>query len=160
MKSKHFFTLLLAIILVFSLSACGEGKNGSDTDKSDVEGNAEAASAPQNGEYDGSSFGIDLTSTEVQQMSDQRATQEKLSETLNDWCEGLGRSEKISSRTYKDFVDYIGCDATEYYYDKDMSARVYAWRAEDNDTAKFGLWVVEVGGEWKASAIGTTNLMA
>ena len=109
----------------------------------------------------GLSYGIDLTSTEVQQMSEKRAAKDKLSETSKEWLQGatiFPEGTEMNKRTYKDFVDYIGCDATEYKFDDSRNTRVYTWKAEDSDNSALAVWFAEIGGTWRLAYTGSTNL--
>jgi len=164
---KKFIALLLSIILVFSMSiiytGCGEKtpdseENYNEEKNSDGEGNvSENEKAP----YDGSSYGIDLASTELQQMSETRATQEKLTETVREWLEGatmFPEGTEMGKRTYADFVDFIGCDATEYKYDESYSARLYTWISSESDNSKLSVWFKEINGIWSLSFTGSANL--
>jgi hypothetical protein len=148
---------IIALLLIFifgitMLAGCSDksnnGENGDDKDggKSD---NAV--------EIDDSSYGIDLTSTEVQQMSAERASKEKLDKTVTEWLEG-NTMFYDSSLTYKDFVDYIGYDATEYNYDASYKARVYTWKADGSDNSVLGVWFKQNGNTWNLSMTGSTNL--
>jgi len=139
MKMKKMIVTVTVLVLGLAmLAGCG-GKSGGD----------------------GSSLGIDLASTETQQMSDKRATKEKLSETKSEWLKDatafLADSEE-GKRTYQDFVDYIGCDATEYVFDDTQNKRNYTWKAEGEDNCKLGVWFEERDGNWFLSYTGSTNL--
>ena len=110
---------------------------------------------------DGSSYGISLTSTEVQKMSETRAEKDKLSETAKEWLGNatmFPESSEMSKRTYGDFVDFIGCDATEFKFDESYNARNYTWIADGADSSKLSVWFKEVNGNWCLSFSGSTNL--
>jgi len=159
LEIKRTIASLLAFLLGISmLAGCGGNSGGGNS------GGGTTTTPPasnSNQDEDGSSYGIDLTSAEVQPMSEERATRERLEETVREWLEGatlfLDNSE-MSKRTYKDFVDFIGCDATEYYFDVSRNTRVYTWRAEGADTSKLGVWFEEKNGIWSLSFTGSTNL--
>jgi len=167
---KKIIALILVLILGITLLAgCGDekkpddggDKTGAVSDKTDADGGSGNTADGDKSSYDGSSYGIDLASTEVQQMSETRATKDKLSETVTDWLEGntmFLEGTEMGSRTYKDFVDYIGCDATEYKYDASYSARFYTWISEDSDNSKLGVWFKEIDGVWCLAFTGATNL--
>ena len=155
---KKIIALVLVLILGLALlSGCGGDKNSNSTDSSSNNTSTNGNAA----DYDGSSFGIDLTSTEVQEMSEARATKEKLQEAVWDWLEGITLFLEGTDKgklTYKDFVDFIGVDATEYYFDDAKDARVYVWIAEDAEFSKVGLWFEKRGGVWCAWMSGASNL--
>ena len=147
-KLRRILTTLLTLVLLVTLCACGNSNAPADT-------GSEKTSAPAE-DYDGSSFGIDLESAELQPMSEERATKEKLRETRDDYCEGLNFFDALKSRTYKDFVDYIGCDASEYQLYN--GNRFYIWIAEDDDTANFNVLFSNESGAWKGKGVGAMNL--
>ena len=110
---------------------------------------------------DEASYGLNFTSTEVQNMSEERATKDKLSKTSKEWLENatmFPASSEMSKRTYKDFVDFIGCDATEFKFDDSQNARNYTWIADGEDSSKLSVWFKEVNGKWCLSFSGSTNL--
>ena len=105
--------------------------------------------------------GMDFTSPEVQQMSGELATQEKLTEVVMDWLEGntifLPNTE-MGKITYQDFADYIGADATEYKFDTLYNARAYTWIAKDAENSQLCVWFKDDGGKWCLSMTGSANL--
>jgi len=173
---KRTIAILSVLILGISLLAGCSGGNNSGTpsntttspapetsnDLSGPETEAPASDSGGSADNDGSSYGIDLASTEVQQMSEKRATQDKLEEAVREWLEGATMfpdNTAMSKRTYQDFVDFIGCDATEYKFDGSYSARNYTWIAEGEDNSKLSVWFKEtIGGTWCLSFTGSTNL--
>ena len=160
---KRTITLLLVLMLgISTLAGCYSGSTAADpsTNNTKPEDSATAGN-DSTSDNDGSSCGIDLASTELQQMSGKRAMREKLEETVREWLEGatiFPDGDEMSKRTYGDFVDYIGCDATEYKFDDSYSARMYTWKAEDSDNSKLSVWFVEKGGTWSLSFTGSANL--
>jgi len=131
---KKLLAVILAGIMALSFVACGD--NAADG---------------------GSDFNLDLASAEVQPMAEATATVETLKKTVEEYCGG-NTMFFADDRTYADFVEYIGCDATEYQFNEAQNLRTYTWKASDDDTAKFAAYFADNGGEWKLSAIGSTNL--
>lgn len=109
-------------------------------------------------------YNIDYESSEVQAMSDERASSHRLWETVNEYLESATMFfsfSKQSKYTYEDFVTYIGCDATNYFFDSKNNARTYTWIAKDNETAKFSALFTLKSDEnrWTLKFSGSTNLM-
>ena len=125
---KKVFALALALIMALSLCACG----GKEEEKEDVADISEI-------------YSLDLTSTEVQPMSDERASMETLNETIHTWLDEtlVFAGTEYEKLSYNDFADHIGADASEFYYDTDEEAEVYTWIAAENDSAKFAVWIAD-----------------
>ena len=163
MNTKKILSIALALMLMLTLTlflaACNgdEGNNSGNTTN-----DAPANGARNNSAVDGSAFGIDLTSTEVQQMSAERASAEKLKDVVWDWLGGgtmfIDGMHDEAKLTYGDFVDFIGVDATEYNFEPSSDARFYTWIAEESDASKFAAWFIERGGTWSLSMTGASNL--
>ena len=157
MKKLLIPLLMLILCSALLLSACSGGGGGEESSTTPPPADE---STPISDEDDIPS-GIDPTSSEVQQVSANKASKDQLSETVNVWLEKatmFPEGSEIAKRTYKDFVDYIGCDATEYYFDTNRNARVYSWIAEEADSSKLSVWFVEKDGTWHASLSGAANL--
>lgn len=82
-------------------------------------------------------YGLDLESTEQQQMSTERATAEQLGNAMHGYLKdvtyfGYDPDEKI---TYADLKAQIGFDATVYYAESGKQS--FLWLASDDSTAKF-----------------------
>lgn len=153
---KAFAVFFILILGISMLTACGGGAGGSNPSAS------QGSSEPSAADNDGTSYGIDLASTDVQPMSEERATVETLSETVNDWLEGgtiFPTGTELSARTYQDFANHIGCDATEFYLDTSTNARVYTWKAEGKDISILSVWFAEDDGVWNLSMSGSSNLL-
>lgn len=145
---KKLFAILLAAMLLFTMAACGN-KNGEGTP---------GASETQGAE-DGTSFGIDLTGEGTQPMSEELAKMETLKKTAEKYLEGSTLfAYSNDERTYADFKDYIGVDATEYQFDAENQYRNYIWKASDNSTAQLMITFAENEGNWTLYAAGSTNL--
>lgn len=118
MKTKKIFIVVLAVVLMLSLAACGQ----KDDAGSGAEAEAEVAET---------GTGIDLKGSGRQTVSDERATEEQLQAAL-DWQESLG-DDKFKL-TYEDYKQQIGCDASEYEWNAASNYGVYYWFASDDDT--------------------------
>ena len=97
---KKMLSLVLTLLMVFSLAACGGGDGGSGGGKKD-------SGLP----------GIDMKSTEVQTVSADRATLDVLNETFFTYLGGLNYftiDEPQSKMTYADLKAHIGVDCSEY----------------------------------------------
>ncbi len=113
-------------------------------------------------ERDGAAYGIDLTSTQIQPMSQEQPTHAVLQETVYGWLRGTTiyvHSEEYRQTTYADFANHIGCDATEYYFSARDNARVYTWIAGDKPNAKFSAYFREnPEGRWTVYASGSVQI--
>ena len=151
--------LLFASVLILCCAVLFSGCGGAGSSENAPSGADSATSNTSGG--DDFPEGIDPDSTDVQQVSDKKALKEKLSETVTEWmgnATAFPADSEIGKSTYKDFVDHIGCDATEYYFDSGRNARVFTWKSEESDNSKLGVWFVERGGNWCASMSGANNL--
>lgn len=147
---KKLLALMMVLMMVFALAACGsDGGSDNGTDG----GNKAAVT-------DGSDLGIDMDAAGVQKMSDDRASKAKLIDTRDVWLEGrFSFILDTDKKTYKDFADYIGCNAAEYEYAEEDMERRYTWIAEEDETAKFLAVFIEGGdGNWYLYSVGSTNL--
>ncbi len=82
--------------------------------------------------------------------------------TVNGWLEGgtmFPTGTALSSLTYQDFVNHIGCDATEFFFDTSTNSRVYTWKAEGQDTSILSVWFAEEDGVWNLNMSGSSNLL-
>lgn len=137
---KKILILAMICMMVLALGACGGDKGGAK-DKG------------------GDSYDLDYTSTEVQPMSEARSSIETLEKAKKEWLENLNYfpGTEQTKLTYADFVDYIGCDASEYHYDKDYKRQVYTWYSEvagENIQIRLDAYFLEDGGVWKLNAAG------
>lgn len=130
---KKIMAILLCAFMVFPLAACGSDKAESQ-------------------------FDIDYESSEVQKVSEERATAAVLTETAQVWLEGLNSfaGTDLSKYTYQDFVEHIGVEASEYY--NDSGSRVYTWIASDDESGMMAVWFSKGLTGWNLEMLGTTNL--
>ena len=118
-KLTKIFALLLALTMVFTLTACG----GSDTDN----GGTQTNDNPYN---------LDYTSADLQPMSSERASKEALLEAEEYYISGLSSaSEEVTKQTYADVAAHIGVDASEFQYFESYGQYRYTWYLEGNEGA-------------------------
>ncbi len=112
--------------------------------------------------YDGTSFGIDLNSQNLQQMAKSSVSHANLQEVVYDWLRGTTMFFSLTDMaglTYRDFVLHIGCDAQEYRFDNRGGYRAYTWCATDKEGAKFTAFFKQnENGEWTISASGSVQI--
>ena len=158
---KRLLALLLALVMLLSLAACaGEAKedekkdrdrNDSDTVVDTDDGNT--------GDDEAADPGIDLEAEGEQAMSDERASMAVLVETRDVWLEGkFSFALDENPKTYEDFVDHIGCEASFYEYKADDGERCYTWVAEEDATAKFLAVFWETPQGWTLYSVGSVNV--
>lgn len=138
---KKLLILMISIVMVFSLAACGgNGGNGENG------GTAETTNA----------YNLDMKSTETQPMSTKRASIEVLRETAQTYLGGLNYFEgtEQANLTYNDIKEHIGVDATMYRYDDTQQAELYVWYVDGDDKASLNLWFVD----GKLNACGAINI--
>ena len=104
---KKSITLVLAALMMLSLTACGGSK-----DKG------------------GALPGIDMKSTDTQTVTSDRATLEVLNETFFTYLGGLNYftdSDPQAKLTYADLKEHIGVDCFEYQQHEEYQRGVYTW---------------------------------
>ena len=122
MKSmKKLTALLLSLVMILSLAACG-GKT--DGDKS---GGGTSSDNPYN---------LDYTSEDLQPMTDERASADVLAEAGEYYMHGLSSDPtNFTKTTYKDMAERIGTDASEYHHFESWSQDRYTWYVEGSEGA-------------------------
>ena len=138
---KKMLSLVLSLLMVFSLTACGGGDGGSGGGKKD-------SGLP----------GIDMKSAEVQTVSSDRATLDVLNETFFTYLGGLNYfsdDEEQSKLTYADLKEHIGVDCSDYRYDEAYQRGIYTWYADEDDACSLSLFFGDNG---KLIAVGAYNL--
>ena len=135
---KKFLVLMISIVMVFSLTACGGNDKKDDSSDS------------------GNTYNLDMKSTETQPMASERASAEVLSETAETYFGGLNYFEgtEQANYTYDDVKEHIGVEASVYCYDETMQAGLYIWYVDGDDKASLNLWFVD----GKLNACGAYNL--
>ena len=107
---KKIIALMLAMMMALTLVACG-GKDGGD------EG--------------GAASGLDMTSEELQPITDERAAKDVLAEAGKYYMDGLASDPTTFSKlTYKDVKEHIGVDASEFQYFESWHQYRYTWYVE------------------------------
>ncbi len=131
---KKLFAMLLALTMVLCLAACGGEK-----------------SKPVEEVY-----GLDLTSTAEQAMSEECAERDALYTAVKDKFGDVTMfsGTEFEKMTYDDVKELLGIDATYYYYDENSAAQAFVWEASDFETAKLAFWFRDN----ELYALGSTNL--
>ena len=119
MKSmKKLTALLLSLVMILALTACGD-KAGDDKSGGGASDNP---------------YNLDYTSEELQPMTDERASEEKLIEAKDYYLDGLqSKPDEFSKMTYKDIAEYIGVDASEYQHFESWHQDRYTWYVEGSE---------------------------
>ena len=153
---KKFVIVIISILLIVGLVACG-GKDDSgqvnkpsETSKTSKTSEASETSKAGDSAAEKNPYNLDYESTDIQFMSDKKASVETLRETAVEWLEGRTTfvGTKFADYTYEDVAEHIGVDATYYYYNEHWPGRTYSWYAEGNDNVSFAIVVSERGGVW------------
>ncbi len=134
---KKMMALVLTMLMVFSLTACGGGGGG----KKD-------AGLP----------GVDMKSAETQTVTDDRAALEVLNETFFTYLGGLNYftdGDEQAKLTYGDLKEHIGVDCSDYRYDEAYQRGIYTWYAAEDDACSLSLFF---GDDGKLIAAGAYNL--
>lgn len=124
---KRLFALLLALMMLFALTACGDKANTGDAAASTGESAAQTNDNPYN---------LDYKSADLQPMTDERASTEKLAEAGEHYMHGLSSDPtNFTKTTYKDMAEYIGTDASEYQHFESWGQDRYTWYVEGSEGA-------------------------
>ena len=149
---KRFIALFMVFTMLFCLVACGGDENTEST--ASEAGNEGAGTVDLETKY-----GIDLDAEGEQKLSEDRAAKSVLVETKDVWLEGkLTFAFDSNPKTYEDFVEHIGCDASFYSYSAEDGERSYIWVAEGDETAKLLAVFWETPNGWTLYTVGATNL--
>ena len=154
---KRLLALLLALVMLHSLAACaGEAK---EDEKKDRDRNDSNTVADTDDGAAAADPGVDLEAEGEQALSDERASMAVLVETRDVWLEGrFSFALDENPKTYEDFVDHIGCEASFYEYKADDGERCYTWVAEEDTTAKFLAVFWETPQGWTLYSVGSVNV--
>ena len=111
---KKIIALMLAMMMVLTLAACGGKDNGGSS-----------------GDDSGAAGGLDMTSEELQPITEERASQDVLAEAGKYYMDGLASNpSEFAKVTYKDVKDHIGVDASEFQYFESWQQYRYTWYVE------------------------------
>ena len=111
---KKIIALMLAMMMVLTLAACGGKDNGGSS-----------------GDDSGAAGGLDMTSEELQPITDERASQDVLAEAGKYYMDGLASDpSEFAKMTYKDMKEHIGVDASEFQYFESWQQYRYTWYVE------------------------------
>ena len=135
---KKLIALVLTMLMILSLTACGDKGEG--------------------GGKDSALSGIDMKSEEVQDVSSDRTTEDVLSETFYTYLGGLNYftdSDSQAKLTYADLKEHIGVDCSDYRYDATYERGIYTWYASEDDAISLSLFFGDNG---KLIAAGAYNL--
>lgn len=111
---KKLTALFLSLVMILALTACGDKSGG--------------------GTSNDNPYNLDYTSEELQPMTDERASEEKLIEAKDYYLDGLqSKPDEFSKMTYKDIAEYIGVDASEYQHFESWHQDRYTWYVEGNE---------------------------
>ena len=89
--------------------------------------------------------------------SETRPSLKTLHKTVKKWLGGFTMflGTEYSSRTYEDFVEYIGCPAQEFVDDSENGKRIYTWIAAEHEDSKLQITFINFFGEWKLAYLGS-----
>lgn len=136
---KKLAVIIMSILMVFSITACG-GKESKDPIKAVAE-----------------VYGLDLKSTDEQEMSTERATKDKLSSAKHDFFKDTMMFEgtELENLTYDDIKAELGVDASYYYFeDALVEKQCFVWMAESKDASKLLISFTD----GKLYGLGSANL--
>lgn len=140
---KKALLIILALAMVFSMAACGGGGKAEETRQTAID-----------------TYNLDVKSTEEQPMSSERATKDQLKALKNDYFKGTMlflEGSEFENVTYGDVKEYLGVDASYYYYEDSLvEKQCFVWQAEEDDNAR--LLVSFQDSDGKIYGIGSSNL--
>lgn len=132
---KKLLALLMALAMVFALTACGGGEKAKSVEEV---------------------YGLDLSSTEKQPMSQECGERDALYAAVKEHFGDMTifNGSDFEKMTYNDVKELLGIDATYYYYDEDAAAQAFIWETSDYENASMGFWFRD----GQLSARGASNM--
>ena len=122
---KKLIAMLLALVMMLGMVACGGGEETAE------QGGNEGVDLA-------TKYGIDMEGEGEQKLSDERVSADKLREVRDVWLKRqISFSLDPNPKTYEDFVEYIGCDASYYTYNPKNGWRTFSWEAEGAPETRF-----------------------
>ena len=126
-NTKRLLALLLALVMLLALTACGDKANTGDAAANAGESTAQTNDNPYN---------LDYKSADLQPMTDERASADVLSEAGEYYMHGLSSDPtNFTKTTYKDMAEHIGVDASEYQHFESWGQDRYTWYVEGSEGA-------------------------
>ena len=129
MKFKSTLVLLLSVVLMFALAACGGSSSSTPAANSAAPAASSAAPAPASSSEaevtEANPYNLDHTSSEWQEMSSDRATNDDLL-AARDVIQG----DRLN---YDKVIELIGCDPSSYY--NENGVRNFRWVAAEKDSS-------------------------
>lgn len=124
---KRLTALLLALVMLLALTACGDKAT-----KEDASANTDGSTAAAND----NPYNLDYKSDALQPMTDERASADVLSEAGEYYMHGLSSDPtNFTKTTYKDMAEHIGTDASEYQHFESWGQDRYTWYVEGSEGA-------------------------
>ena len=96
-------------------------------------------------------YNLNYLSADVQPMSVEKPSAYRLWKTVNEYLGSATMFFSFSEQskyTYEDFVAYIGCEATNYFFDTKNNERTYTWIAQDDNSYSLCVWFKQKGETW------------
>lgn len=141
---KKALLIILALMMVISVTACGGGDDGGKD-------GGEKADALQTAI---DTYKLDMESSEEQAMSEERATKDALSALKHDYFKDTMMFEdtEFEDVTYGDIKDELGVDASYYYCNGEEQC--FVWQADESDASKLLISFLD----GKIRGLGSANI--